>query len=74
MSLDRDLEHPDITAAQRTGYAAGKEPTYPVCPECGAECEKVYFDQLGICVGCDVCLDEKDAWETPECFPGKEQE
>ena len=32
---DRDLEHPDITAAQRTGYPAGKEPVWPVCPFCG---------------------------------------
>ena len=71
---DRDLQHPDITAAERTGYAAGREPVWPVCPECGAECEKVYFTEPGICVGCDICLTEKDAWETPECFPGKEKE
>ena len=69
---DRDLQHPDITAAERTGYAAGREPEWPTCPVCGAICEDVYFNQRYVCVGCDVCLDKIDAWGTPECFPGKD--
>lgn len=66
--LDRDLQHPDITAAERTGYPAGKEPRWPVCPVCGAECDTIYRNKKSEIVGCYECLDSRDAWETPECF------
>lgn len=40
---DRDLQHPDITAAERTGYAFGKEPkVFCYCEECGGE---IYFGE-----------------------------
>lgn len=36
MVRDRDLEHPDITAAERTGYPFGYvEPPMAECRECG---------------------------------------
>lgn len=30
-----------------------------ICPVCGCEPEKVYFDALGVVVGCDLCLEMK---------------
>lgn len=70
---DRDLEHPDITAAQRTGYPAGKEPVWPVWPVCGEETDTIYKQiGTGTIVGCDCCITTKDAWEIPECLTRKE--
>lgn len=63
---DRDLEHPDITYALRTGYPCGKKEQYPVCPVCGQICTSVYTrcgNASCEIVGCDECLTEKDAWE-----------
>lgn len=46
---------------------------YPHCPYCGAECETVYRNiKTGLYIGCDVCAEAKDAWETPDCFPEDE--
>lgn len=60
---DRDLQHPDITAAERTGYPAGREPTWPVCPVCGEETDTFYKNADGVVVGCDNCIKTVDAWE-----------
>lgn len=49
-----------------------KDPPTPICPVCGEECETIYQDRYGTYVGCDVCVETKDAWEVSECFPGKE--
>lgn len=65
-------DHPVIRNMERTGYPDGKEPIYPRCPVCGAECEDIYKDKDLIIVGCDICVSRTDAWEEPECFPGKE--
>ncbi len=65
-------DHPVIQNMERTGYPDGKEPAYPHCPVCGEECETVYIDRTGDCVGCDICMNTKDAWEAPECFPEQE--
>ena len=70
--VDRDLQHPIITNMERTGYPDGKEPQYPICPRCGNECDTLIFDINGEIACCDVCGDRRDAWEVPECFPGKE--
>ena len=35
----------------------------PICPVCGEVCSDVYTDFLGRVVGCDVCLDKRDAYE-----------
>ncbi len=32
----------------------------------------MYRDRYGVYVGCDVCMETKDAWEVSDCFPGKE--
>lgn len=66
---DRDLQHPDVTSALRTGYPSGHKDREPICPVCGNECEEIYKDRFGRHVGCDVCISTQDAWETPECFP-----
>ena len=48
------------------------EPACPICPVCGADCETIYFSEDGAVVGCDECLSSKNAWDCPECFPGKD--
>ena len=56
---DYNLEHPDITAALRTGYPRGhREPPEPRCPECGKVCERLYRNHLLDIVGCDNCITE----------------
>ena len=66
-------DHPVIQNMERTGYPDGKEHTYPHCPVCSAECDTIYKNSDGDIVGCDECISTADAWEEPECFPGKEQ-
>lgn len=62
-------EHPAIRDTERTGYADGHEPEYPVCPMCGEPCETMYKDRYGAYVGCDVCMEARDAWSVEACFP-----
>ena len=71
--MNYDLpDHPVIQNMERTGYPDGKEPTFPICPVCGEECEEIFRDKDLNIVGCDFCIKQSDAWEEPECFPGKE--
>jgi len=71
--LDRDLQHPVITAMEATGHPTYKDPVYPRCPRCGQECETVYFDNITHTYdGCDRCKTDYDAWDVPECFPSEE--
>lgn len=72
MSIYEIPDHPVIRNMEQTGYPDGKEPIYPRCPVCGEECETVYRNIYLDIVGCDVCLESKDAWEMSNCFPGKE--
>lgn len=65
-------ENPIVQNMERTGYPDGKEPEYPVCPVCGHGTDTIYVRDDGDIVGCDWCIAKKDAWEEPECFPGKE--
>lgn len=67
-----ELENPMITNARLTGWPNGKEPERPICPACGEECQTIYRDRFGVIVGCDGCVERNDAWEAPECFPGRE--
>lgn len=53
---------------------AKREEVYPRCPVCGEECETVYLDHCGSYAGCNVCMDPRDAWDVPECFPGLDRE
>lgn len=64
-------DHPVIENCERTGWPDGKEPTYPLCPVCGEECETIYRNRAGEIFGCDGCISTADAWETQECFPGE---
>jgi len=41
----------------------------PICPVCGKDCDTVYKDAHGDICGCDRCIEMRDAWEEPECFP-----
>lgn len=45
---DTDIQEPEL---------------YPICPVCGAECEKIIYSTQGDIVGCDECIKEVDAWE-----------
>ena len=68
--MNYDLpDHPVVQNLERTGYPDGKEPHYPRCPICGEESETIYKDRYGAYVGCDVCVEIKDAWEVDDCFP-----
>lgn len=70
MLRDRDLEHPDITRALRTGYPYGhdEELHHYYCGECG-EClddQTMYEDEAHkyLCKACLLTLHEKsqDWW------------
>lgn len=61
-------DHPVIRNMERTGYPKAKEPEYPHCPVCGAECETVFTNEDLEIIGCNECVSSKDAWEEPECF------
>ena len=75
MSFSEVPDHPVIRNMERTGYPYGKEPEYPHCPICGAECDTIYIRNEDYeVIGCSECLSSRDAWEVEECFPGKEQE
>ena len=73
MSLYDIPDHPVIRNMERTGYPGGKDPVYPRCPVCGEECETIYKDRFGRCVGCDVCMETKDAWDYAPCFDESEE-
>lgn len=62
-------DHPVNRNTERMGYADGHEPEYPVCPMCGEPCETMYKDRYGAYVGCDVCMEARDAWSVEACFP-----
>lgn len=58
--MEQIPDAPWIREAERDGYPADD----PVeCPECGEECDTVYIDPSGYCIGCNRCLRAKDAWE-----------
>lgn len=64
-------DDPVIHSMEMTGYPPWiKNQEEPVCPICGQECERVFKDKTGDIVGCDVCLEECDAVDEEECFPG----
>lgn len=63
-----------ISNLERTGYPNGEPPQYPVCPVCGEECNEVYTYTNNEIIGCDCCVNIRDAWECVECFPGKEEQ
>ena len=60
-------DHPVIRNLERTGYPDGRPPAVPVCPLCGEEAERFYYDRNGELVGCDECVSARDAWEVMEC-------
>ena len=57
----RDLQHPVITAMERTGYPDGKEPKMPTCPCCGDPCHTFYSNQFGNVFACENCVSVDEA-------------
>lgn len=41
------------------------------CPLCGNVCEVIYKDRDGNIVGCDECITQEDATDTPDCYEGR---
>lgn len=62
-------DHPMIANMEATGYPDGKEPDFPHCPICGAECDTVYLNKDMEVIGCSECVRTENAWECGECFP-----
>lgn len=61
--MTNNLQHPDITAADATGYGYHVDTRAPHCPVCGAECETVYRERRnGEALGCENCVMVCDAW------------
>lgn len=69
-----DIQHPDITAIERTGYPDGYEDIMPRCPKCGSETDTIYINIDNEIMGCDGCLRARDAWDDPRCFSEEEEE
>jgi hypothetical protein len=55
---------PDIRRTEATGYP--RRVSWPRCPVCGEECEKIYKDAYGAVFGCENCVEAVDAWEWSE--------
>ncbi len=61
--LDRDLQHPEITRALRTGYPRpeGQLPAVPACHRCGYILRS--GELFGACSGRSLCADcADDEW------------
>ena len=69
------LEDPAITRTMRTGYPYPEcdEVPDPRCPCCGDICEKVFVSD-GEIIGCDNCIEVRDASEERDCFGGMYEE
>lgn len=46
-------------------YRRPEDYDVPYCPMCGEDCT-IYYKRCGEIVGCDMCLDDVDAWEEKE--------
>lgn len=63
------MEDPVISNMEKTGYPTSDIPNTPVCPRCKEECETIYYDKDWNICACDVCLNQSDAYDEPNCFP-----
>lgn len=59
-SSERRSMDPIVEALMRTGEPPNVR-SMPKCPVCGEECETYYTDYYGTVVGCENCIDTKDA-------------
>ena len=62
----RDLEHPEITCALRTGYPSWNQPKERTCEVCGDELYlEIYedFDHEFLCEDCLLKLHRKSPWD-----------
>jgi hypothetical protein len=56
-------DHPIIRNMELTGCPDGREPKYPICPKCGEEASSFYVSADKEVIGCDNCVESRDAWE-----------
>ena len=57
-----NIQHPDITRAEK--YGIEEEP--PICcPVCGEEC-KTFYKVIHEVVGCENCVEKVDAYEATQ--------
>lgn len=52
---------PDIRMTEGTGYPTPV--SWPHCPICDEECETIYINSDGEAVGCEACIETRDAWK-----------
>lgn len=57
------VEHPDISRVQQTGLWPDDDGFRPECPVCKQECQTVYVTSEGFVVGCNRCIERKDAYD-----------
>lgn len=65
MMLDGDLEHPEITWCERTGYPSWNQPHDYYCDRCGDYIEDVVYEDDGyehLCLDCLKSLHVKEWW------------
>lgn len=58
-----DGDNPIVQSLERTGLPPWQDDKEPVCPICGEPCDTIYFNNCGEAVGCDVCVEARDAWD-----------
>lgn len=57
-------DDPVVRSMEQTGYPPWhEEETAPICPICGEECDTYYFSAENEIIGCDNCVEARDAWE-----------
>lgn len=59
-SAARLPDHPEIRAAERFGVP---NEAVPVCPACGEQADVFYLTAFGDILGCDGCIERRDAWD-----------
>lgn len=64
-------DHPIIRNLERTGLPHPEidEDEEPICPVCGEACSTAFLDSNGDALGCENCIQRKDAWDFPDYLP-----
>lgn len=55
-------DDPIIESLEETGLPPWNDGRTPICPICGESCRWIYKKD-GEVLGCDICIEECDAWE-----------
>ena len=59
--MDQIPDAPWIREAENNGVPPHEEP--PVCPVCECSCKTIWKDKWNQVVGCNVCMESRDAFE-----------